>query len=258
MLDNQQQYAQLGRLRESERDQIEEEVAAYVRGCSTNITKLQEMLRSVPAASPAKQIASSPDLLAHRQGMVLILSERLGTLTAAFDRLRSLRYRQLQQEEANRKRRTPPSIAAVPRTHAQLKAAQANGGSSGLRAAFDAVAQSAAASPQAGFAQEQVLVDEENAALQQELLSTTDQVLHAERSVREIATLNQMFSAAIMHQSQQIEKLYSEAVAATANISRANVQLDKAIRANRSGQKCMFILLLLASLGLLFLDWWYS
>lgn len=36
------------------------------------------------------------------------------------------------------------------------------------------------------------------------------QVQQAERTVREIATLNQMFSTAIMHQSEQIEKLYSQ------------------------------------------------
>lgn len=36
------------------------------------------------------------------------------------------------------------------------------------------------------------------------------QVQHAERTVREIATLNQMFSTTIMHQSEQIEKLYTE------------------------------------------------
>ena len=101
-------------------------------------------------------------------------------------------------------------------------------------------------------------VDAQNVALQAELLNMTDQVQHTERTVREIATLNQMFSTAILQQSEQIEQLYTEAVAATGTIGRANVQLDKAIRANRSGQKCMFILLVLASVMLLFLDWWYS
>lgn len=76
--------------------------------------------------------------------------------------------------------------------------------------------------------------------------------------MREIATLNQMFSAAITQQSEQIEKLYAEAVAATANISRANVQLGKAIRTNRSARKYLVIFFLVASLGMLFLDWWNS
>lgn len=86
----------------------------------------------------------------------------------------------------------------------------------------------------------------------------TPQVQHAERTVREIATLNQMFSAAITQQSEQIEQLYVEAVAATAHISAANVQLGKAVRTNRSARKYLLVFFLVASLGMLFLDWWNS
>ena len=265
LLENQQRYAQAGRLRESERDQIEEEVGAYVRGCSANIAKLQSMLRSVSAASPAKAVPASADLMAHRQGSVLILSERLGALTTAFDKLRSLRYKQLQQAEANRRRRTPQNATTLSRG-----AGKATMGNQ-LRAAFDVVSGggghvgredgppgSMNGFGAAGNGQMQSQVDAQNVALQAELLNMTDQVQHTERTVREIATLNQMFSTAILQQSEQIEQLYTEAVAATGTIGRANVQLDKAIRANRSGQKCMFILLVLASVMLLFLDWWYS
>jgi syntaxin 18 len=246
--ENQAPYLQLGKLRESERDALEEEVATYVRSCSTNIAKLQAMLRTAPASSPAKRLPPSTDLIAHRQGMVLILSERLGTLTTAFDRLRSLRYQQLQQAETHRQRRLPRS-AAAPTTSAALHDHVHGDG----RQQGDSATHRTATSQQ-----QQVLVDAENQALQVELLTMGDQVQHAERTVREIATLNQMFSTAILHQSEQIEKLYSEAVAATHNIGRANVQLDKAIRTNKSAQKIIFILLLLASLTVLFLDWFYS
>ncbi|KAI7835652.1 hypothetical protein COHA_010444 [Chlorella ohadii] len=80
----------------------------------------------------------------------------------------------------------------------------------------------------------------ENQALQLELLGMNEQVQHAERT------------------SEQIEKLYADAVEATHNISRANVQLDKAIRTNRSARKYMIVFFLVASLALLFLDWWNS
>jgi syntaxin 18 len=42
------------------------------------------------------------------------------------------------------------------------------------------------------------------------LLSMTSDVTRMERSMREIATLNQMFSTAIAHQSEQIEHIYSQ------------------------------------------------
>ncbi len=283
LLENQQRYAQAGRLREAERDQVEEEVGAYVRACSANIAKLQSMLHTAPTASPAKAVPPSADLMAHRQGSVLILSERLGALASAFDRLRSLRYKQLQQEEANRRRRTPQTAALGGGSGAAITAATGGkinsrtaaalagvGKSVGnqLRAAFDATMMDTDASEDAGAAfmrpvgaggqQMQGQIDAENVALQAELLSMSDQVQTTEKTVREIATLNQMFSTAILHQSEQIEKLFHEAVAATTTLGRANVQLDKAVKTNKSAQKCMFILLVMASVMLLFLDWWYS
>jgi len=90
------------------------------------------------------------------------------------------------------------------------------------------------------------------------LCTLCTQVQHAERTVREIATLNQMFSAAITQQSEQIEQLYSQAVEATHNIGRANVQLSKAVKTNKSARKYLIAFFLVASLMVLFLDWWNS
>ena len=258
LVENQGMYAQAGRLTERERDAIEEQAGGYVRACTANIAKLQALLRSAPASSPAKLLPPSADLMAHRQGMVLILSERLGALTAAFDRLRGLRYSQLQAAEANRRRRTPQASPLLPRTTGELHARLRRPG--GLGAELDAAADgSLGSSPgQKGAALQQQHVDAENIALQMELMSMGDGVQLAERTVREIATLNQMFSAAVLHQLHQIEQLYSEAVAATGNLAAGNVQLGKAVATNKSSQKLMLVLLLLASAMLLFLDWWYS
>jgi syntaxin 18 len=280
---NQQRYAQHGRLKEAERDAIEEEISVCVRACSSNIAKLQEMMKSIPAASPAKRIQPNPELLAHRQGIVLILSERLVELTAGFDRLRSLRYRQLQREEESKRRRTPQAVRPAGRfettsitnglgpllgarmsenqnvgeTKPHRNDVPAVGGGGYNNNVGDGVS-SREQQQDRGNPQQQSLVYEENLALQEELLAMTDQVQVAERTVREIATLNQMFSTAILHQSEQIEQLYVEAVEATGHMGKANVQLDKAVKTNRASQKLMFIVLLVASLALLFLDWYYS
>ena len=60
----------------------------------------------------------------------------------------------------------------------------------------------------------------------------------------------------VMHQAEQIEQLYSQAVRATVNIDSGNVHLKKAIRHNASARLYVLVLLLVASFGLLFLDWW--
>jgi syntaxin 18 len=330
--EHQRDYAQLGRLGEPERDRIEGEVGTYVRSCSANIDKLQQMLAAPAAAGGSPARAAAPpnaDQLAHRQGQVLILAERLRSAAALFDRLRSLRYQQLQAAEAARLARLPRSgPPRQPQTTGELHAA---------------MRQAAAPPPQAGggagggaaaAAQQQIQL--ENQALQLELLGMSDQasggyccgaastgparhhgfcscccsacrpclawhsspsppppllppfntapllrctlcipghafhpseaglpttllqVQQAERTVREIATLNQMFSAAITQQGEQIEQLYNEAVQATGYIDRANVQLGKAVRTNKAARKYLLVFFLVASLGLLFLDWWNS
>lgn len=296
-------------------------MGGFVRSSSANIERLQAMLASAPAAgagSPARAGPPSPDLLAHRQGMVLILSERLAEASRLFDRLRSLRYQQLQAAEAARARRLPRSADSEqqqrgPMTTGELHARLAAGrrpppqlpGGQPLpqqQADGDAAAGSGGGWEQGH--QAQALIDRENEALQLELLSMGDQVQRVERTVREVATLNQMFSTAILQQSEQIEKLYAQvghrrrerrsrglvaamevpgraapgprpsqglhpsqglrpraplqAVEATHNISAANVQLGKAIRANSSSRKFLLLFFLLASLCILLLDWWYS
>lgn len=51
---------------------------------------------------------------------------------------------------------------------------------------------------------------EENAALIAELTSANQGALQVERTIREVATLNQMFSTQVMHQAEQIEAIYSQ------------------------------------------------
>lgn len=52
--------------------------------------------------------------------------------------------------------------------------------------------------------------------------------------------------------------VFLQAVDATHSLTTGNVQLRKAIKTNSSARKYMLIFLLVASLGLLFLDWWSS
>lgn len=56
----------------------------------------------------------------------------------------------------------------------------------------------------------QVVSDAENAALQQQLLGTSRDVKQMERTMRDIATLNQMFSTQVVQQSEQIEHMYDQ------------------------------------------------
>lgn len=94
--------------------------------------------------------------------------------------------------------------------------------------------------------------------MQEQLTKTASQVQQVERSMREISTLNQMLSTAVMQQVESIEMLYNNALEATAHIKMGNVDIKKTIEVNKSTRKYVFVLMLVASLLLLFFDWFNS
>jgi syntaxin 18 len=67
-----------------------------------------------------------------------------------------------------------------------------------------------------------------------------------------------MFSTAVLHQAEQIETIYMQAVDATHNITVGNKALVKTIDVNRSSSRYILVLFLVASLSLLFYDWFNS
>ena len=62
-------------------------------------------------------------------------------------------------------------------------------------------------------------------------------------------------SSAISSQVSAIEATFENAIAASAFIRTGNEHLGKAIIVNRSTQRYILVLLIVATLGLLFFDW---
>lgn len=83
----------------------------------------------------------------------------------------------------------------------------------------------------------------------------TGQVQQVERTVREIAAMQQMISTAVAQQAEAIEQIYNEAVAATLDVRRGNAELTKTLAVNRSSTLYLVVLLLVASALLLLYDW---
>jgi syntaxin 18 len=240
--ENQAAFCQPGLASSKEISEIEGQIRSYISQCNINIEKLQHLCNdgTISAAQAMER--------AHRQGCVLILAEHLKDCISRFEAMQRARVSRLEQIEMSKRRRTPPPNKSWSRAHPEQDPI------SRLRT----MALGSQNETGDALQQQDVQIRSENLALQQELASMSDQVQRAEQSVREIASLNQAFSAAVFHQAEQIETLYNEAVAATSNIGQGNIQLEKTIRVNKSSRKCMMVLLFLFSLGLLFVDWFYS
>lgn len=236
LADNEAGFYKPGAVNDQEVADIESEIGEYIRECKRHIDGLQRLC-SEGMESPSHAMER-----AHRQGCVLILAERLKQCIESFEIMQRARVSRLEQSEQSKMRRTPHKASSKSRSDGNPMSRLRN----------------IALGSRQEMVQEDVQLQSENFELQQDLSNLTDQVQRAEQSVREIASLNQAFSAAVFHQAEQIETLYEQAVEASHNIEQGNVQLEKTIRVNKSSQKCMFVLLLSFSLFLLFLDWFYS
>lgn len=96
----------------------------------------------------------------------------------------------------------------------------------------------------------------ENDTLLESMNSTLNTVLRAEKSLLEISQLQSTLIAHLATQSEAIELLYDDAMGTVADLGRANDQLKKAKERGKEGRLYLVVFLVIASLTLLFLDWY--
>ena len=96
----------------------------------------------------------------------------------------------------------------------------------------------------------------ENDTLLDSMNSTLNTVLRAEKSLLEISQLQSTLIAHLATQTEAIELLYDEAIETVADLDRANTQLKKAKERGKEGRLYLVVFLFIASLTLLFLDWY--
>ncbi|KAJ1658163.1 hypothetical protein IWQ61_002543 [Dispira simplex] len=101
----------------------------------------------------------------------------------------------------------------------------------------------------------QMELQEENRALLQEFEDTLTQVRQTEQALLEISALQSALSTHLAVQTQETERLHAEAMATTERVQQGNEQLLQARQRNADTRKWILFFLIMASLILLFLDW---
>uniref|UniRef100_A0A1D1YUI3 Syntaxin-81 n=1 Tax=Anthurium amnicola TaxID=1678845 RepID=A0A1D1YUI3_9ARAE len=241
-------YVDLHRTTEQERDGIEHEVSIFIKTCKDQIDVLKNKIvddgNNITSKSwlAIRDNNSHADVVAHKHGVVLILSERLHSVTSQFDRLRSMRF----QDAVNR---------AMPRRKFQrfsesksLDASKSNQTNPLELGEQDPVS--------ARVRMQGQLLDDETRALQSELSSLLDAVQETETKMVEMSALNHLMSTHVLQQAQQIEHLYEQAVEATKNVEGGNKELSQAIQRNSSSRTFLLLFLFVLTFSILFLDWY--
>ncbi|KAF8397357.1 hypothetical protein HHK36_016270 [Tetracentron sinense] len=237
-------YVDLHRTTEQERDSIEHEVSAFVKACKEQIDILKNRITDEEGNSKAwlglRGDNSHVDTVAHKHGVVLILSERLHMVTAQFDQLRAIRF----QDAINR---------AMPRRKLNRVA---NSESPDILKSNHLELREPEELPAEPLRVQQQLLDDETRALQVELTSLLDAVQETETKMVEMSALNHLMSTHVLQQAQQIEFLYDQAVEATKNVELGNKELSQAIDRNSGSRTFLLLFLVVLTFSILFLDWY--
>ncbi|KAJ0103414.1 hypothetical protein Patl1_06517 [Pistacia atlantica] len=237
-------YVDLHRTTEQERDNIEHEVTAFIKACKEQIDILKNSINDDEANSKGwlglRADHSNADTIAHKHGVVLILSEKLHSVTARFDQLRAIRF----QDAINR---------ATPRR--KLKRVADSKAADNSKSNISEIRELDGPQPESLSVQQQLL-DDETRALQVELSSLLDAVQQTETKMVEMSALNHLMSTHVLQQAQQIELLYDQAVEATTNVELGNKELSQAIQRNSSSRTFLLLFLFVLTFSVLFLDWY--
>ncbi|XP_068654906.1 syntaxin-81 isoform X2 [Aristolochia californica] len=245
ILKHRKDYVDLHRTTEQERDGIEHEVSVFIKACKEQVEILtnrihdEEENRNSKSWLSLRGDGSHADLIAHRHGVVLILSERLHSVTSQFDQLRAARFQDAINRAAPRRKlhRVVNSSSVKPSESSQLDLEEHELSSEPLRL-------------------QQQHLDDETRALQVELTSLLDAVQETETKMVEVSALNHLMSTHILQQAQQIEYLYEQAVEATNNVDKGNKELSQAIERNRGSRTFLLLFLFVLTFSILFLDWY--
>ncbi|CAI0438025.1 unnamed protein product [Linum tenue] len=235
MMKHRKDYMDMHRTTEQERDSIEQEVAEFVKACKEQIDILKTSINNEDTNAKGwlgiRADGNNVDTIAHKHGVVLILSEKLHAVTSEFDKLRAIRF----QDAINKR---------IPR---RKQKRVTNSSSTGASNVLD--------QPELKESDETQL-ERPRLQHQVELTNLLDSVQQTETKMVEMSALNHLMSTHVLQQAQQIEHLYDQAVEATKNVELGNKELSQAIQRNSSSRTFLVLFLFVLTFSILFLDWY--
>ncbi|KAL8487087.1 hypothetical protein ACS0TY_023680 [Phlomoides rotata] len=227
------------------------QVTVFIKACKDQIDVLKNSITDEEAKSKGwlgiRSDNLNADTVAHKHGVVLILSEKLHLVTSQFDQLRGLRFQEAINRATPRRKPKQSGPTAV--------AENFTSGNMDLRENNTEVRQTDGVEAEPIKFQQQQL-DDETRALQVELGNMLDAVQETETKMVEMSALNHLMSTHVLQQAQQIEYLYDQAVEATNNVVLGNKELAQAIQRNSSSRTFLLLFLFVLTFSVLFLDWY--
>ena len=257
--------------KEQIRDSIEREIVECVREMQNHVNRCEEIIKNGEMKMIRESLRRSfgqkkrQQFVAHLHGIALITSEKIEEVAKTLDWMRARRFRE-QAEKAKRLERrrggdARVGVEAVAKDLMMVKKQTAmpsrrrtieNSNGSG-----DDVGEGSTRSSERRQNQQQQRQEfvNDSDALVAELVEVSRGTQRAESKIVELSALSSMFANVVSKQSQQIEKIYTEALKTTKFLDVGNVEMRKTISRRRSGSNYMAFVLFIATFAVLFLDW---
>ncbi|KAI3734926.1 hypothetical protein L6452_14408 [Arctium lappa] len=253
LIKHRKDYVDPHRTTTEERDSIEHEIGVFVKACKEQIDILKNSITDEEVNSKGwlgiRGDNANADTIAHKHGVVLILSERLHAVTSQFDQLRAVRFQDaINRAMPRRKPKRAPQKTSTDIFQSSNNHETREPASSEIRDHGEIQAEP--------MKVQQQLLDDETRALQVELSSLLDAARDTETKMVEMSALNHLMSTHVLQQAQQIEYLYDQAIEATKNVEMGNKELTQAIQRNSSSRTFLLLFLIVLTFSVLFLDWY--
>lgn len=235
---------------DEERDQIDTDAETYMRTCSVAIEALK---------SEALQHKRSDQVMTHRDAVLGMLGQYLKVVCRLYSEQRAIRVKRVVDKK--RISRLQPDQKRFKQAASSLDSATStakeDASKGGKTTTHPELEMAPSVSEGEELTPEEVqLFEMENKKLFAEMNSLVDEVRQIEGRVVEISQLQEIFSEKVLHQSDQIDRIYETAVGTTENVKGGNEQIREAIKNNASFRVWILFFLVMCSLSLLFLDWY--
>jgi len=224
----------------------------------------------------------SPQEAVHRQGTLLILSEKIHALSTDFDDMKREQYEeqrskdsahaqaleilrlnrrpdQSKKRHASQHTEDKPMDRVLGQGHGPPSSGVAGGTTSSYVLSSSEVSCFLPPPPEvddgtgwAAQAQAEVML------VQSSIEDSMSTITEAEASLREVSTLTQVMNEQALKQLNQIEQVYYDALAASHSLLGGAKELEKTLRVAGKGRRWLTYLMVSLSLSLLVADWWFS
>lgn len=271
---------------DKERDQLDNDVQMLISNCQRNLMEFQNHVETSP------QIQNEPQLRTHLENVANSLSAYLKRVTEVYSEMRAIRVKRTVDYQAMSKLAShPTSSRALKSSMNSLRSGASTSTSSpSSRKRFsdwdgppprpgsissetdgNSVISTAgsnlsdAETPVPTYFQDEddvispeelQILEQENAALLNELNTLSQEVEQVESSVVQIAQLQEIFTEKVLLQEKDIDRIGNLIVNTTENIKGGNEQVRQAIQNSADFRAWVLFFIMVMSFSLLFLDWY--